>query len=326
MSRAAYTLQLVGLQHGGLPFDFQWRWPAGTRTQWLDDVLLEIAPAGPERRDGLAAFSLIRLEPDGQPVWCLSNHGGALACAVNGLILPRGGEQRLNSGDQIEIGLTRLLVTTEALSDEDERQTGNPCDTAHLGGEAHAFDLARLDVCPAPGGRADFSDLIAMSHGDAVEMETPCGSQTLSEADPLDLLHAQYLAKLRNPLHVEDGPAWQDLVHSQQSSLADPVLQWMRIAGQHPGMDDLLGQACSISEVIASLDALCFSDVLSPVPFDNVMQLFAPDGLREQGPDALNQGLPSLTRREHHSLSPDSAVSLFNPINPTPENPERASP
>jgi hypothetical protein len=321
-----HTLRLVGLQHGGLSFDFQWRWPAGERTQWLDDVLRETAPAGPAQRDGLAAHLLLCSVFDEPPVWWLINHGGGLTCAVNGRIVSRGSQQRLNPGDQIEIGLTRLLVAVGSFSDGEDGPAHSRCDATHLGPEADGFDLAMLDVRSAPSGRADFSDLISLSTADAIERDAPCGSRTLADSDPLAALHAQYLAKLRNPLHVEEGPLWQDLVRGHQTSLADPVLQWMRVAGQQPDMDDLLGQASNIDAVIASLDALCFSDVLSPAPFDNVMHLFAPEGLRREGLETMGHGLPSLTRREHHSLSPDSAVSLFNPAAPTPDNPEPNSP
>lgn len=323
---AGHTLRLVGLQQGGLAFDFQWRWPAGARTQWLDDVLRGTAPAGPAHRDALAAHLLLCSGSDEPPVWWLINHGGGLTCAVNGRIVSRGSQQRLNPGDQIEIGLTRLLVAVGSLSDGEEGSAHSRCDAAHLGPEADGFDLAALDVRPAPGGRADFSDLISLPSADAIDRAVPCGSRKLAEVDPLAALHAQYLAKLRNPLHVEEGPLWQDLVRGHQTSLADPVLQWMRVAGQQPGMDDLLGQACSIDAVIASLDALCASDVLSPAPFDNVMHLFAPEDLRALGLETMGHDLPSLTRREHHSLSPDSAVSLFNPTAPMPDNPEPTSP
>ena len=322
---AGRMLGLVGLQHGGLAFDFQWEWPAGVRTQWLDEVLREIAPAGPERRDGLAAFSLLRSGPDEQPVWWLTNHGGALACAVNGRLVSRGSQQRLNPGDRIEIGLTRLLVAAGGRAGCEQGQASSRCDATRLGVEADGFDLKRLDARPAPSGRAGFSDLITLSTADSIDRAAPSDSRASVNADPLAALHAQYLAKLQNPLHVEENPLWQDLVRGQQTSLADPILQWTRVAGERPGMDDLLGQPCSIDAVMASLDALCFSDVLSPAPFDNVMQLFAPEGWRTQGLDTLGLDLPSLTRREHHSLSPDSAVSLFSPTVPIPDNPEPTS-
>ncbi len=323
---AGDTLWLTGLQHGGIAWDFQWQWPAGARTQWLDDVLREVVPTGPAQRDGLAAFSLLRSGPDEQPGWWLTNHGSAMACAVDGQVVPRGSQQRLNAGDEIEIGLMRLLVTQGPRSPGHEGPdhgggAAPPFDPAAVG-----FELAMLDVCPAPGGRAHFEDLIPLAAAAPLEEDVPCGSRTPADADPLAALHAQYLAKLRNPLHVDAGGVWQDLVLGHQPSVADPVLQWMRVAGQQPSVDDLLGQSCRIESVMAHLDALCFSDVFSPEPFDNVIELFAPDGWRTQGQDALGQGLPSLTRREHHSLSPDSAVSLFNLPTTTSDNPEPNSP
>ena len=130
--------------------------------------------------------------------------------------------------------------------------------------------------------------------------------------DPLDALHAQYLAKLRDPVHGDDQDLWSDIVRGDQHHQADPMQQWMQAAGSNPSLDDLLGQSHSIESVMQGLDALGAADVLAPEPFDSVMHLFAPEHLREQGQDSLEtlvqRSLPGLTRREHHSLSLDSVM------------------
>lgn len=321
---ADHGLRLVGLQHRGLAFDFQWAWPVGARMQWLDDVLRKIVPAGPERRDGLVAYSLLRSGPDDQPVWWLTNHGSKMTCAINGSIVSCSSQQRLNHGDQIEIGITRLRVIMGDCPGDEDAWVNNRRGATHAEPEADGFDWAALDVYPSPFGRADFNDLLSLSPTEFAQMDMPPGSQALADVDPLDALHAQYLAKLKDPFRAEERPLWQVLGNGHRASLADPVEQWQHAAGGQHGMDDLLRQSGRIDAVIANLDALCFSDVLSPAPFDNVMQLFAPEGLRAQGPGTLAHDLPSLTRREHHSLSPDSAVTLFIP-KATPENPDSYS-
>jgi hypothetical protein len=86
----------------------------------------------------------------------------------------------------------------------------------------------------------------------------------------------------------------------------------MQAAGPSHSLDDLLGQTHSIASVMEGLDTLGAVDVLAPEPFDSVMHLFAPEHLREHTPDSLEalvqRSLPGLTRREHHSLSLDSAM------------------
>jgi hypothetical protein len=130
--------------------------------------------------------------------------------------------------------------------------------------------------------------------------------------DPLDALHNQYLAKLRDPVHGDDQDLWNDIVRGDQHQQADPMQQWMQAAGNNPSLDDLLGQPHSIASVIQGLDALGARDVLAPEPFDSVMHLFAPEHLREQGQDSIEtlvqRSLPGLTKREHHSLSLDSVM------------------
>ena len=130
--------------------------------------------------------------------------------------------------------------------------------------------------------------------------------------DPLDALHDQYLAKLRDPVHGDDQDLWTDIVRNDQNHQADPMQQWMQAAGTNPSLDDLLGQSHSIESVMQSLDALGEVDVLAPEPFDSVMHLFAPEHLREKVQDSLEtlvqRSLPGLTRREHHSLSLDSVM------------------
>ena len=143
--------------------------------------------------------------------------------------------------------------------------------------------------------------------------------------DPLDALHNQYLAKLRDPVHGDDQDLWNDIVRGDQHQQADPMQQWMQAAGSNPSLDDLLGQPHSIASVMQGLDALGAADVLAPEPFDSVMHLFAPEHLREKGQDSLEtlvqRSLPGLTRREHHSLSLDS-VMPFTGGEDAPTKPE----
>jgi predicted component of type VI protein secretion system len=319
VGEAAGPLRLVGLQQAGLAFDFEWRWPCGGRVQWLHDVLREAATAGPARREGLAAFSL-SLRCTGQDdtaLWCLSNHTGPLSCAVNRVPLLSGCDRTLQCGDEIEVGLIRLRVHIESMPNAAAASQADPPAQVAPEHTADRFDLATLDVEPAPDTPGDFIDLIASVPWHLVEAQAGVDAPVAQTPDPLEALHAQYLEKLRNPLHVEEGTAWQDLLHGDRAALANPLQHWMQIAGTQTSVEEVLGQPSDIDAVMAQLDALGDSDVLAPPPFDNVLRLFAPDGVRHPGPRGIGQALPSLTRREHHSLAPDSAVPLFQPTHPT---------
>jgi predicted component of type VI protein secretion system len=163
----------------------------------------------------------------------------------------------------------------------------------------------------SPSYSEKVSDLLAQF---SAGVEAPKHEQALVD-DPLQALHTQYLAKLRDPVHGDDQDLWNDIVRGDHTKHADPMQQWMQAAGPGHSLDDLLGQPHSIASVIQGLDALGAVDVLAPEPFDSVMHLFSPEHLREPAPDALDtleklvqRSLPGLTRREHHSLSLDSAM------------------
>jgi type VI secretion system protein ImpM len=330
----APEFRLLGLQHCGMALELQWAWPDGSDIQGLEGILHEgISPLF-ARSDDLASVTLHRGGPDGRSGWWMSNQGGTLACAVNGRLLDQGGQQRLDHGDEIEVGLTRLRVLSQPL--QDTARTLAKREHRHEPGQgavdAHGMRLLDLAGATAPTiaidglpgvdvARSDFDDLIALDLPDreATDSIRSSSSPVMSIAglealpmsdDPLHALHVRYLAKLRDPAQDGENHLWQDVVRSHRSTSMDPLKQWVEAAGDHPGVNDLLGPPQDIASLIEGLDALCVVDVLSPVPHDSVMHLFAPEALRRQGASAVSSGLPDLTRREHHSLSPDSAMPL----------------
>lgn len=321
--------QLTDLRHRGLALDLRWAWRDGPDIQGLDSVLQGgISPPFAGIGD-LASVTLHRGGPDGRSGWWVSNQGGTLACAVNGRLLDPGDQQRLDHGDVIEVGLTRLRVVSEALQDGARKPTTQ--DAAPAPRAAAALD----DPPGVAGTRSDFGDLIALDVADrevadsSGSSSSPTGSAADVVAaakvdDPLHALHARYLAKLHDPAQDGENHPWQDVVLTHRSMSTDPLKQWMDAAAEQQGVDDLLEQPQSIASVIEGLDALCASDVLSPVLHESVMHLFAPESMRARGVSAMSGGLPGLTRREHHSLSPDSAMPL--PGARTAENRETPHP
>ncbi len=367
-NHAAPQLELLGLQYQGRAIDWCWQWPDQAFKVGFDTILANLEDAGPDMLLHARYCSVQRAGPHHQPVWLFSNSSHDMVCSVNQHVLAAGSQLRLAHGDEIELGLTRFVVSLEPMPAMP--QTGgahSELESAHPGvheDAAEPFDLTALDAladitaltdAEAQGlKRTDFGDIISLT---PLEQVAPTASEqvkpaadkepTLAEAlaagkqpsyaekvsdllqqfgagaeppklvetlinDPLDALHAQYLAKLRDPVHGDDQDLWNDIVRGDQHQQADPMQQWMQAAGSNASLDDLLGQSHSIASVMQGLDTLGATDVLAPEPFASVMHLFAPEHLREPGQDSLEtlvqRSLPGLTRREHHSLSLDSVM------------------
>lgn len=136
--------------------------------------------------------------------------------------------------------------------------------------------------------------------------------------DPLQILHAEYLKRLVDPAASDTSDLWQDVARAAAVANTDAWQHLKQSAGQQVHFDDLLGQSESIDDVLAGLDRVGDSNILSPESFDSVMHLFAPAHLQPPRPGTLDilqtllppvaVDLPGLTRREHHSLSLDSAM------------------
>jgi hypothetical protein len=374
-TKAAASLQLLGLQHQGCHIDFSWQWPDACSEAGFDAILggLEGVHAGLLTQ--ARSCSLQRVGPVDQPIWILTNSGHDLVCSVNQRTLSAGSQVRLDHGDEIELGLTRLAVYLEDMADRTEVLERDPPAMQSRAQELAAFDLTDLDALTDVSqltegerygtSRTDFGDLISLtpqeqllpatqterfpsketepslaealaagaapSYSDKVSdllaqfgagAEQPKPEQALVH-DPLQALHTQYLAKLRDPVRGDAQDLWMDIVRGASSTQADPMQQWMQAAGPSHSLDDLLGQSHTIASVIDGLDALGAVDVLAPEPFDSVMHLFAPEHLRVQPADSLEtlvqRSLPGLTRREHHSLSLDSVMPFTGGEDQLPE-------
>lgn len=362
-SSAAPQLRLFALQHHGHPVEFVWEWPQVAVKAGFDLILSGLQPADAQVLAQVRYCVLQRMGPERQPFWLLGNSSREVVCSVNGKLLAAGSQIRLDHGDEIELGLTRFVVSL-TLSDAAPEVAQPVPERARVAQDHADFSLTDLDALADVSGltederyginRSDFSDLISFSPEEnavtqpavpepsatpweptldealaaggvptyaekvssLLEQFTAAAEQpTITQEPPDDLfdaLHTRYLDKLRHPHRNDVDTAWQDLVHAGQSQQADPMQQWMHAAGAKHSLDDLLGQTQDIASVIRNLDPLGTSDVLTPEPFDSVMHLFAPEHLRAQAQDPLEQivqkNLPGLTRREHHSLSLDSAM------------------
>lgn len=390
---SAQLLELFVLQHRGQEVNHSWSWPED-RSMGLDassqvgfDTILD----GVEGLDDAtlqqaASCTLQRMGSPQQAVWVIGNgmgnSGHTLACSVSGSPLAAGNQLRLAHGDEIELGLTRLLVSLEPsqgmpdLPDCDLPVPGSLPSEQEGTQDMAGFALTDLDAVSGTDMLANaqqqglkklgFGDLISLNPEvtavaqvptptlnpvKAVQAESLAVAEAVPEGssysekvssllaqfrdstdvadpgraitvDPLGILHARYLDKLRNPSRADADDAWQDLVRGAQTHQTDPMQHWMQAAGSNPGLDDLLGQQHSIDSVIQGLDPLGSTDVLAPEPYDSVMHLFAPDNLRvpEQASlqSLVQHSLPGLTQREHHSMSLDSAMPFIGGEQPEP--------
>jgi hypothetical protein len=342
-SLPAPQLEVFVLQHHGQDVDYSWPWPAGASESGFDAILSGLDGAGAPAPNRSLRCSLRRVGASEQPVWLLVNSNPELVCTVNNQLLSFGSQMRLDHGDEIELGLTRLVVSLEpsqglVYPPEEVAPAGQ-----HGALELPGFDLKDL-AAAAEGpdgsgaerygsGRSDFSDLISLQPEESVSgpEAAPVPSQTMAAPvrpaveDPLQTLHHQYLARLRDPVHSDEQDRWQELVRGGQARQPDPMQQWMQAAGSNHSLDDLLGQTQSIASVIDSLDALGTTDVLAPEPFDSVMHLFAPGYIPAPAEESLESlvqhSLPGLTRREHHSMSLDSAMPFTGAAEQSTEPP-----
>lgn len=372
------TLKLFALQDQGQARDGVWQWPGTAFKVSLDAVLAGLGARDAHTLAHTRYCTLERMGSATQAFWLLGNSSHQLVCSVNQRLLMAGSQIRLDHGDAIEVGLTRMVVSLDGSDHPPE--TAPSFSNTSIAVDEQSFVLTDLDAvadvssAPAHGrygsNRADFSDLISFTPEENLPpaepipapsalantpnlQEAPATGQPPSyqdkvsdllaqfggdgeaakqtavpmEANPLEALHAQYLYKLRNPTHSDEDSHWQTMVQGDQAKQPDPMQHWMHLAGDQPGLDDLLGQSHSIARVIDALDPLGTSDVLKPEPFDSVMHLFAPENHRLDANDPLatlvQPSLPGLTRREHHSLSLDSAMPFTGgeDIPPQPTKP-----
>lgn len=86
-----------------------------------------------------------------------------------------------------------------------------------------------------------------------------------------------------------------------------------RHASRYESLYTLLGDRVAIDDVMAGLDPLGAQDLLQPEPPQSILHLFAPPLSVPDSP-----ALPTLTLREHHVITADSAFAppAFPPRQP----------
>ncbi|RFO96241.1 hypothetical protein DIC66_14690 [Rhodoferax lacus] len=258
LANAAQRLELLVLQHRGQEVDFSWQWPPGASLVSLDHVLSALEGVEPTFLAQVQSCILQRTGTVQQPVWCLGNRSADLVCSVNAQVLAAGSQLRLDHGDEIEIGLLRLLVCLEPSqgpSDVADGDASRPGDRAAEQGDA-GFALTDLD---APGDtvaltdaqrqglkRSDFADLISL------EPQEPAPS--LQAAAPV--LHA-VLPEPPDPL-AESAALQESVATSYAEKVSGLLAQF-----QH-GADRPEAAQSEVDDLLSSLHTRYLEKLLNP--------------------------------------------------------------
>ena len=311
--------QLIGLQHHGQALDWQWDGSTAQTETPLSQVLQTLDSLSPAVRAQAHALQLQRHPGAQADTWWLYGAAGDWVCTLNGKALPRQQTLRLNDGDVIEIGFVRLQVKLQAAAFElVDLALGEGLQQSREGSQKPDDDIS--DLISDSAADADF-----LSPVPSTDVADPAKNNLLADkasVDPLSSLHEAYLRRLRSPLYNDPQEHWQSIQRTERMQTQDPLQHLQKLAGADPGLSDLLGQSHNIEDTMASFDQLSAVDILAPEPFDSLMHLFAPDEFVPPHPSQANAAssaeraetmdalLPGLTRREHHSLSLDSAMPI----------------
>lgn len=160
---------------------------------------------------------------------------------------------------------------------------------------------ASTEMLSAPSGRASSVTQRASARPTA-------GSARAAMAHPaallFDGLHEEFVRVVRDPTQLAGRTDWEGIL-APDGDHAPSLDELSRQAESYPLLRDILLPREGIDQVIADFDPLGRSTLLDIDDSEEVLRLFAPDLARHARPS-----VPSLTRREHHDMSPDSHMQL----------------
>lgn len=270
--------------------------------------------------------------------WQLSNGSYTLMCARNGKRVQAGAVVPVAVGDTLELGLLRFVLEqgageaperTHAVLEAPEAQPALSEDRGLGSALPRVFDLSDLDgqgsddgqrigplvdpfgVLDIAGARSrPAADTLAALLDERPRLETrttPSARQPLDAAPAsvlLDALHEEFVRVVQDPGQLSGHTLWEGF--AVLGAEAAPTLEELsRRAETYPLLRDILLPREGIDQVIEAFEPLARSKLLDPEPSQDVLGMFAPELARE-----AKVPLPSLTRREHHDLSPDSHVRI----------------
>lgn len=306
------ALLVQPLWHGQPVGECCWRRieTAGSQVAQFVPEVCEAAPDASTNEDH-AQLPLLRLfahgtaPGHGAPVgpFELQNLISGRTCAVNGRLMQLGRREPLKDGDEVQVGMLRLSFVGPRVLEECLASTAQVlCGT-------HACESG-LDVRAIPENLFKGSDT----------------SGTGDEETEMFELHRRYHATLGDPAEVGAQVSWREAVWAGPAAGPgpDPLDALRQRSNGYASLHDMLTEPDSMNTLIARADALGEGDLLADVRVESVLHLFAPPSARaiQTGKDSWlaelerpetgrsDQGLSSLTRREHHLPAADSALRL----------------
>jgi hypothetical protein len=177
----ANGLKLIAQEHQGQLKRSVWNWPEGASKVRFDDILNGMGVVSMKTHFHARHCSLVRAGSLMHPMWLLANTGREMVCTVNQGILPAGSQVRLDHGDEIELGLTRLMVslgasveTPKVANSNAERLSGSEDSNFKLTDLDALADITSLPDHERYGiDRADFSDLITFNAKEIIPEPAP---------------------------------------------------------------------------------------------------------------------------------------------------------
>lgn len=126
------------------------------------------------------------------------------------------------------------------------------------------------------------------------------GSRPDTAALLMSGLHDEFVRVVRDPHQLAGQADWDGVLatHSDKAPTLDELSQR---AAPYALLRDILLEREGIDQIIENFDPLTPSTLLDTTAIDDVLHLFAPDLAR-----SAKVAVPTLTRREHHEVSPDS--------------------
>jgi hypothetical protein len=272
--------------------------------------------------------------------WQLLNGSYTLVCAHNGARIPVGAAVTVAAGDALELGLLRFVLESgegvvpeqmhvESRTSEDRLDVFDHWATASPApaGIPHGFDLRdldgrgselRIDPFADPFGVLDIAgaksrpaaDTLAGLLGEKPRREARPAPAARPPAPPgpaesvLDELHEEFVRVVQDPGQLAGRIDWEGFVVFGGET-APTLDELSRQAEPYALLRDILLPREGIDQIIDEFEPLARSGLLEAEPSEDVLGLFAPELVRE-----ARTSLPSLTRREHHDLSPDSHVRI----------------
>ncbi|MEJ8827316.1 TagK domain-containing protein [Variovorax humicola] len=319
-SAAAPSLLLRLVRSHGKPVDGTLSVPAAG-VGLADALALDArAPNDEDRRQA----DLCRIGLRGRS-WQLSNDSHALACTLNGQRVPAGTVTSVADRDVLELGLLRFVVE---LADSDVN--------------AAAFDLRNLALSPRQQSFADPFGVLDIDGARPQSVANPLG-QLLGElpvakgqaakgltaasaaipplreisrrehrpqpgsADALfDDLHEGFIRAVRDPSRLAESALWENS-HALAGEATLTTLEDLTrdAVATYPLVRDVLHDREKIDQLFDGVDSWDKSPLFEPQETEEVLRLFAPELAH-----SARKSIPSLTRREHHALSPDSPMPI----------------